>query len=143
MFIFLVFLIVIVAVLLTLVVLLQSGKGGGLAGIASGGQTTQILGARQAPDFLEKATWGLGTLLLALCFVAPFLVVGDGAGSLLQERADELPAAPAPATAPGGVAPADGDAVPLEGDASGAVEAPQTNPVSPAEPSEAAGDAPE
>ena len=125
MFLFLVFLIVIVAVLLTLVVLLQSGKGGGLAGIASGGQTTQILGARQAPDFLEKATWTLGTLLLALCFVAPFMTVGDGAanGSILQDRADELPAAPA----------APSDAVPLEapaGDAP-ASEAPQATPVSP------------
>ena len=133
MFIALVILISIVAILLTIVVLLQSGKGGGLAGIASGGQTTQILGARQAPDFLEKATWGLGSLLLALCLIAPFMVEGDGAGSLLQERADELPAA-----APAPEAPAGGGAVPLapEGDASGAVEAPQTNPVSPNEPSE-------
>ena len=123
MFLFLVFLIVIVAILLTLVVLLQSGKGGGLAGIASGGQTTQILGARQAPDFLEKATWTLGVALLALCFIAPFLTVGDGAanGSILQDRADEIPT-----TAPGG------DAVPLEAPAGETTpQAPQATPVSP------------
>ncbi len=57
MFYLLVALILIVALLMGIVILLQNGKGGGLAGIASGGQTTQILGARQAPDFLEKATW--------------------------------------------------------------------------------------
>ena len=139
MFIFLVFLIVIVAILLTIVVLLQSGKGGGLAGIASGGQTTQILGARQAPDFLEKATWSLGTLLLALCFVAPFMTVGDGEanGSILQDRADELPVAPG--------APAPTDAVPLEAPAGDAPagdaatpQAPQATPVSPEAPAEAA-----
>ena len=56
----LVVLILVVAILLSLVVLLQSGQGGGLAGIASGGQAQQILGARQAPDFLEKASWVLG-----------------------------------------------------------------------------------
>ena len=70
MFTFLVILALLDAILLSVVVLLQSGKGGGLAGIAAGGQATQILGARQAPDFLEKATWVLGTALLVICFVA-------------------------------------------------------------------------
>lgn len=94
--------ILIVALLMALVVLLQSGKGGGLAGIASGGQTTQILGARQAPDFLEKATWSLGALFLVLCVVTTFFIprAGQG-GSVLQDRAGELPsAAPAPIEAP-------------------------------------------
>ncbi|MEM1117035.1 MAG: preprotein translocase subunit SecG [Bacteroidota bacterium] len=95
-------LILIVALLMALVVLLQSGKGGGLAGIASGGQTTQILGARQAPDFLEKATWSLGAAFLILCVVTTFFIprAGEG-GSVLQDRADELPSAgPAPIEAP-------------------------------------------
>ena len=113
MFPFLIVVILIVALLMGLVVLLQSGKGGGLAGIAAGGQTTQILGARQAPDFLEKATWTLGWTFLALCVVTTFFIPrADGGGSILQERAGELPAgetAPLPNVAP----PSDADAVPL------------------------------
>lgn len=101
MFTFLIVLILLIALLMGLVVLLQSGKGGGLAGIASGGQTTQILGARQAPDFLERATWTLGALFLTLCVITTFFVPRAGGGSILQERAGELPAAgPAPVEAP-------------------------------------------
>lgn len=103
MFTFLIVLILLVALLMGLVVLLQSGKGGGLAGIASGGQTTQILGARQAPDFLERATWTLGAAFLILCVVTTFFVprAGVDGGSILQERSGELPAAaPAPIEAP-------------------------------------------
>ena len=100
MFTFLIVVILIVALLMALVVLLQSGKGGGLAGIASGGQTTQILGARQAPDFLERATWTLGAVFLILCVITTFFVPRAGVGgSILQERAGELPA-PAPMEAP-------------------------------------------
>lgn len=116
MFYFLIVVILIIALLMGLVVLLQSGKGGGLAGIASGGQTTQILGARQAPDFLEKATWTLGWLFLGLCVVTTFFIPrADRGGSILQDRADELPAgAPAPIEAPApSPAPAEGDAAPL------------------------------
>ena len=120
MFTFLIFIILLVAILLSIVVLLQSGKGGGLAGIASGGQATQILGARQAPDFLEKASWTLGTALIVLCFIAPFTIGGiEERRSVLEERGIDVPAefpieAPAegteaPATsAPAAPAPAEG-----------------------------------
>lgn len=91
MFVFLIVLILVVAILMAIVVLLQSGKGGGLAGIASGGQTTQILGARQAPDFLEKATWSLGSIFLFLCVLTTFFIPGERQGSILQDRADEIP----------------------------------------------------
>jgi len=87
MFAFIVVIIAIIAVLLTLVVLLQSGKGGGLAGIASGGATTQILGSRQAPDFLEKATWTLATAFIVLCILSNFIIGPDnGAGSVIQQQ---------------------------------------------------------
>ena len=102
MFYLLIVVILIVALLMAVVVLLQSGKGGGLAGIASGGQTTQILGARQAPDFLEKATWSLGWAFLGLCLITTFFIPrAGGGGSILQERAGELPSAsPTPIEAP-------------------------------------------
>lgn len=67
-FIFLTVLIVIAAVLLTLLVLVQNSKGGGLAsGFASG---NQIMGAPKTADFLEKATWWLVGIIVALSICA-------------------------------------------------------------------------
>jgi preprotein translocase subunit SecG len=94
MFTFLIILIAVIALLLVLVVLLQSGKGGGLAGIAAGG-TTQILGARQAPDVLEKATWTLATAFIVLCILTNFTIDrGEVQESVIQQRAQQTPAAP-------------------------------------------------
>ena len=71
---------------MTGLILLQAGKGGGLAGIASGGATTQILGARQAPDVLERGTWILATVFVALCILTNF-AIDDGSSqrSVLQQ----------------------------------------------------------
>lgn len=135
MFTFLIVVIAIIAVLLVLVVLLQSGQGGGLAGIAAGGATTQILGARQAPDTLEKATWILSTLFIVLCILTNFAIPNaDSQRSIIQERAGTgqtaaptLPPAGAPATNP----PAGQNAAPT-GD--GTQSAPSgTQPTTPAE----------
>lgn len=124
MFTFIIILITIIAVLISLVILVQSGKGGGLAGIAAGGATQQVLGARQAPDILEKATWILATVFIVLCIVSNFIIDrGESpTESVIQQQAAgeqtlppaELPAVPAPAPATdtpasGGDAPA-GDA---------------------------------
>ena len=87
MFTFIIVIIAILAVLLTLVVLLQSGKGGGLAGLAAGGATTQILGSRQAPDFLEKATWYLASTFIVLCILSNFVISDEqAAGSVIQQQ---------------------------------------------------------
>lgn len=115
MYLFFIILITIIAVLITVAVLMQAGRGGGLSGIAGGGQATQLLGARQAPDFLEKTTWTLGTAFIALCVLANFFVDPGSQRSVIR-GADvpieaELPGAPiqdvlpAPAPAP---APAEG-----------------------------------
>ena len=103
MFYFLVVLIAILAILIVGVVLLQSGKGGGLAGIASAG-TTQILGARQAPDVLEKATWVIGGLFIVLCILTSFtLDTNPTERSVVQDSnvqtAPAAPATPAPVPA--------------------------------------------
>ena len=71
---------------MTGLILLQAGKGGGLAGIASGGATTQILGARQAPDFLERGTWILATIFIVLCILTNFAIDdGNSQRSVLQQ----------------------------------------------------------
>ena len=86
MFTFLVVLIAAIGLVMTLVVLLQSGKGGGLAGIAAGGATQQLLGARTAPDVLEKATWTMGALFIFLCVLTNFFIGGEEAGqSVIQQ----------------------------------------------------------
>ncbi len=102
MFTFIIILISIIAILISLVVLVQSGKGGGLAGIAAGGATQQVLGARQAPDILEKATWTLATAFIVLCILSNFIIDrGDlpGSNSVIQQRAQDEQIAP-PATLP-------------------------------------------
>lgn len=113
MYIFLIILITLIAIMMAIVILLQSGKGGGLAGIASGGQTTQILGARQAPDFLEKATWTLSTAFIVLCIITNFFASPtEGQESVIQGTAPEapienpLPAGPGTVDGTPGTAPA-------------------------------------
>lgn len=65
-------LIIIASILLTLVVLVQNSKGGGLAAnFAAGNQT---FGVRQTADFLEKATWTLAIIILALSILATAFV---------------------------------------------------------------------
>ena len=52
MFTFIIILITIIAVLISLVILVQSGKGGGLAGIAAGG-ATKYCGLYAKDGYLE------------------------------------------------------------------------------------------
>ena len=106
MFEFLIIVISIIGVLMTLGILLQSGKGGGLAGIASGGATTQILGSRQAPDFLEKSTWYLGGSFIVLCILTTFAIdTGNGGESVIQSTQGQTqqPVAPGGAAQDGAV----------------------------------------
>lgn len=81
--------IAIIAAILILVILLQSGQGGGLSGIAQGGATRQVLGTRQAPDVLEKATWTLGAIFITLCVITNFFVGEEEQRSVIQERAEQ------------------------------------------------------
>ncbi len=115
MFTFVVILISIIAVLISLVVLIQSGKGGGLAGIASGGATQQVLGARQAPDVLEKATWILATVFILLCILSNFIIdkgPTGGSDSVIQGRASQEQTAPA--ELPSAIPPAPIETAPAE-----------------------------
>jgi len=59
-------LIVVVAFLLVVVVMVQNPKGGGLSSSFGGGGTQQLGGVKKTTDFLDKSTWTLATVLLAL-----------------------------------------------------------------------------
>ncbi len=104
MFTFLVVLIAVIGLIMTLVVLLQSGRGGGLAGIAAGGATQQLLGARTAPDILEKATWTMGTLFIVLCILTNFFIGGEEAGQSVIQQGDNTEQLP-PTLPPADVQP--------------------------------------
>lgn len=113
MFTFVIVIITLIAVLMTIVILLQSGQGGGLAGIASGGATRQVLGSRQAPDLLEKATWVLAGVFIFLCLISNFVIDTDESDeSVIQRRALEGQTEQQTPTLP----PADGGAQPLPGE---------------------------
>lgn len=73
MYIFLTVLIIIVCVLLTLAVLIQNPKGGGL-GAGFGNIGNQVMGARRASDFIEKATWTLVVVLLCFSLLSAMFV---------------------------------------------------------------------
>lgn len=64
--------ILLVCGLLILVVLIQNSKGGGLASNFSG--SNQIMGVRRTADFLEKATWTLAIILLALSVITSWTI---------------------------------------------------------------------
>ena len=71
-------LIVIVAFLLVVVVMVQNPKGGGLASTFGGGGTQQMGGVKKTTDFLDKSTWALATLLLALILISNVAIPGAG-----------------------------------------------------------------
>ena len=70
-----VILILIVGVLLGLIVLVQNSKGGGL--VSNFGGANQMMGVRQTTDFLEKATWWLGGILVGLCLLSSISIPKD------------------------------------------------------------------
>ena len=71
-------LIIIVAFLLIIVIMVQNPKGGGLSS-SFGGGAGQLGGVQKTTDFLDKSTWTLATLLLAL-IVLSIVTIMDGNG---------------------------------------------------------------
>ncbi|MFP5438464.1 MAG: preprotein translocase subunit SecG [Bacteroidia bacterium] len=100
-------LITIVSFLLVMAVMVQNPKGGGLSSAIGGPQI--MGGVQKTTDFLDKSTWTLAAILVALIIFSS-LSFGSGAStdSLTDESA--VPTTPAPAaTAPaqnGAAAPA-------------------------------------
>jgi len=81
-------LIIVVCFLLVLVVMVQNPKGGGLSS-SFGGGTQKVGGVQKTSDFLDRSTWILATLLLALILISNVtLSSGEGAtdSKLLQDE---------------------------------------------------------
>ena len=71
-------LIVIVSFLLVVVIMVQNPKGGGLSSSFGGGGTQQLGGVKKTTDFLDKSTWTLATLLLALILLSNIDLMDKG-----------------------------------------------------------------
>ncbi len=104
-------LIIIVAFLLVLVIMVQNPKGGGLSSSFGGGGSQVVGGVKKTGDFLDKSTWTLATILVALILLSNITLVSNTSsadsklleGSGIENRqapATELPQ-PAPATSAG------------------------------------------
>ena len=102
-------LITIVCFLLIVVIMVQNPKGGGLS--SSIGGSTQMGGVQKTTDFLDKSTWTLATILIALILLSSLSFTGslsDTDSKLIEKTeapATNTPAAPAQGT-PAPAAPA-------------------------------------
>ena len=76
-------LILIVCFLLILVVMVQNPKGGGLSS-SFGGGGQQLGGVQKTTDFLDRSTWILASLLLALILLSNF-GLDNGNGTVAGE----------------------------------------------------------
>ena len=81
-------LILITCILLVLIVLVQNSKGGGLASNFS--SSNQVMGVRKTTDFLEKSTWTLAIVLLALTLSSTFVIPRSQVGSAVQSEVQDL-----------------------------------------------------
>lgn len=92
-------LIVIVAFLLVVVIMVQNPKGGGLSSSFGGGGTQQLGGVKKTTDFLDKSTWTLATILLALILASSLGINKKGVATESKIQLDDIET-PVPATTP-------------------------------------------
>lgn len=93
-------LITIVCFLLIVVIMVQNPKGGGLSSSISGSQ--MMGGVQKTTDFLDKSTWTLAAILIALILLSTLSFGGNDTDSKIIENTEEV----APITAPVQSAPA-------------------------------------
>jgi preprotein translocase subunit SecG len=89
--------ITIVCFLLILAIMVQNPKGGGLSSSFGGSQ--QLGGVQKTTDFLDKSTWTLGGILIALILLSSLSFNGAASGSkVLGEDETSVPTTTIPAT---------------------------------------------
>ena len=70
--------IIIACILLAIIILAQNPKGGGLSG-TFGGASSASFGIQRTNDFMEKATWTLGGVVVGLIFLSVVLTAKPSA----------------------------------------------------------------
>lgn len=93
-------LIIIVAFLLVVVIMVQNPKGGGLSSSFGGGGTQQLGGVKKTTDFLDKSTWALATVLLALILLSNVAIDQGGNAESKALDPDTSTTIPASKSAP-------------------------------------------
>jgi len=111
-------LITIVSFLLVVVIMVQNPKGGGLSSSIGGPQI--MGGVQKTTDFLDKSTWTLGAILVALILLSS-LSFSDRLSGTDTDITDET-------AVPAKTAPAKGATTPA------GTAAPATTPATPAQP---------
>lgn len=99
-------LIMIVALLLILIIMVQNPKGGGLSSSFGGGGTQALGGVQNTTNFLDKSTWALSIVLLALILLSNFAapkthIVGTSSeieNTIQNREVQEAPAQPVTST---------------------------------------------
>jgi len=61
---------ILICIFLVLIILVQNPKGGGLGAGFGGGSSQAMGGVQKTTDFLEKATWSLVIVFLALSLLS-------------------------------------------------------------------------
>lgn len=93
------FLITIVCFLLIIVIMVQNPKGGGLSSAIGGSQ--MLGGVQKTTDFLDKSTWTLATLLIALILLSSLSFTGvlnDNDSKIIDKTQTAAPVIPATTT---------------------------------------------
>ncbi len=90
-------LIVIASILLIIIVMAQNPKGGGLSGTFGGTSSAQF-GVQRTNDFMEKATWTLGGIIVGLILLSVILTAKPSIS--VKQAAPAKQEVPAPQTAP-------------------------------------------
>jgi preprotein translocase subunit SecG len=91
-------LITIVCFLLIVVIMVQNPKGGGLSSAIGGSQ--MLGGVQKTTDFLDKSTWTLATILIALILLSSLSFTGslsDTDSKIIEKTEAATPNVPAPA----------------------------------------------
>lgn len=112
---FTIFLILItfVCFLLIVAIMIQNPKGGGLD--SSFGGSTVVGGVKNTNDFLDKSTWTLGGLLIALILLSSMSFSGGGVNGdskVLDPNAIVTPIAPVSTPETNEVAPSNNEGTP-------------------------------
>ncbi|WP_159800137.1 preprotein translocase subunit SecG [Flavobacterium sp. MK4S-17] len=92
-------LITIVSFLLVVVIMVQNPKGGGLSSTLGGSQ--MMGGVQKTTDFLDKSTWTLAAILMALILLSTLSFsnkLGTDDQKLIDESAAPAATTPAPST---------------------------------------------
>jgi preprotein translocase subunit SecG len=98
-FILLMVLVMIASVLLVIIVMAQNPKGGGLSSTFGGASSTQF-GVQRTNDFMEKATWTLGGVIIVLILLSVILTGKPTQTAPVQQQPvkQEAPVKSAPAS---------------------------------------------